>query len=252
MPDEAAADLDQTRRDWTTLGAADPLWAVLVAPGKRGGRWDVDEFLATGRAEVDETVRWLAGLGLPTRWRRALDFGCGVGRLSQALTAYADEVVGVDISPSMLAAARDLSSRGLDRRLRFVLNETADLRQFPDAAFDFVYSSLVLQHLPRPTVDRYLAEFLRVLRPDGIAVVQVPTRTRHTPKGLIWRYAPDSWIRWAQRRVLNYPAPMRMTTVPARDLSRLVTAYGGAVVGQTADRRHATDWRLTWFAVRRA
>jgi SAM-dependent methyltransferase len=242
--------LNQTRRDWTALGAADPLWAVLVAPGKRGGRWDVDEFLATGRADVDETVRWLAGLGLPTRWRRALDFGCGVGRLSQALTAYADEVVGVDISPSMLAAARDLDRS--EGTLRFVLNEAADLRQFPDASFDLVYSALVLQHLPRPAVYPYLAEFLRILRSDGIAVVQVPTRALRTPKGLIWRYAPDPWIRWAQRRVLGYPAPMRMTTVPARDLSRLVAAHGGMVVGQTTDRRYAADWRLTRFALRRA
>ncbi|HZN17080.1 MAG TPA: methyltransferase domain-containing protein [Micromonosporaceae bacterium] len=242
-------DLDQTRRDWTTLGAADPLWAVLVAPGKRGGRWDVEEFLATGRAEVGETVQWLAGLGLPTRWRRALDFGCGVGRLSQALTAYADEVVGVDISPPMLAAARELD-RG-EGALRFVLNEVADLGQFPDASFDLVYSSLVLQHLPRPAVDRYLAEFLRLLRPDGTVVVQVPTRVRRTPKGLIWRYAPYPWIRWVQRRVLGYPAPMRMTTVPARELDRLVAAHGGVVVGRTADHRHA-NWQLAWFALRHA
>jgi hypothetical protein len=43
---------EQVRADWTRLGAEDPLWAVLVADGKRGGRWDVEEFLALGRTDV--------------------------------------------------------------------------------------------------------------------------------------------------------------------------------------------------------
>jgi ubiquinone/menaquinone biosynthesis C-methylase UbiE len=165
--------LNDVRRDWTTLGAEDPLWAVLVQPGKRGGRWDVEEFLATGRADVEETVRWLGELDLPTRWERALDFGCGVGRLSQALAAHAEEVVAVDIAPPMLDAARRLDRSG--GRIRFVLNDAADLSQFPDGHFDLVYSALVLQHLPRPVIDGYLAEFLRVLRPGGIAVVGLPS-----------------------------------------------------------------------------
>ncbi len=40
-------DLQQLRRTWDNLGEADPLWAVLAAPSKRGNRWDVREFGAT-------------------------------------------------------------------------------------------------------------------------------------------------------------------------------------------------------------
>ena len=92
-------EIAEARRDWTVLGEADPLWAVFVHPGRKDGGWDLDEFLATGRADVAETVTWLDSLGRPTSWDRALDFGCGVGRLSQALSGYADRVVGVEISP---------------------------------------------------------------------------------------------------------------------------------------------------------
>lgn len=237
------------RRNWTKLGTEDPLWAVLVQPGKRGGRWDIEEFLATGRTDVEETLRWLDQLGLPTRWCRALDFGCGVGRLSQALSGYADEVIGVDIAPSMLDTARELDrSAG---RCRFVLNDTADLRQFPDGHFDLVYSTLVLQHLPRAAIDRYLVEFLRVLRPGGVAVIGLPTETLRTVKGMVWRVAPYRLISWAQRRVLGYPAPMRMTVVPHHDMARLADTHAAEIVGQRPDLPYAEDWRSTRYALRR-
>ncbi|MFG2011854.1 class I SAM-dependent methyltransferase [Micromonospora sp. NPDC048868] len=241
--------LNDVRRDWTTLGAEDPLWAVLVQPGKRGGRWDVEEFLATGRADVEETVRWLGELDLPTRWERALDFGCGVGRLSQALAAHAEEVVAVDIAPPMLDAARRLDRSG--GRIRFVLNDAADLSQFPDGHFDLVYSALVLQHLPRPVIDGYLAEFLRVLRPGGIAVVGLPTEPARTAKALVWQLAPYRLISWAQRRLLNYPAPMRMTPVPHADIVSLAAERGGEIAGQRPDLPYTEDWRCTRYALRR-
>ncbi|MDG4794473.1 class I SAM-dependent methyltransferase [Micromonospora sp. WMMD1082] len=241
--------LNDVRRDWTTLGAEDPLWAVLVRPGKRGGRWDVDEFLATGRADVEETVGWLGQLGLPTRWERVLDFGCGAGRLSQALAAHAGHVVGVDIAPSMLDTARRLDRT--DGQIEFVLNDAPDLSRFPDGHFDLVYSALVLQHLPRPAVDRYLAEFLRVLRPGGVAVVGLPTEAAPTFKGLIWRFAPFRLISWAQRRVLDYPAAMRMTPVPHADMERLVAAHGGEIVDRRPDLPYTEDWRCSRYALRR-
>lgn len=243
-------NLNDVRRDWTKLGTEDPLWAVLVQPGKRGGRWDVEEFLATGRTDVEETTAQLRHLGLPTRWERVLDFGCGAGRLSQALAPHADEVVAVDIAPSMLETARQLNrSAG---NIRFVLNDVPDLSQFPDGHFDLVYSALVLQHLPRPAIDRYLAEFLRVLRPGGIAVIGLPTGLARTAKGAIWRVAPFRLISWAQRNLLNYPAPMKMTVVPHDDIVRLTDAHGGDIVGQWPDLPYSEDWVCKRYAIRRA
>ena len=240
---------DDVRRDWTRLGAEDPLWAVLLLPGKRGGRWNVDEFLATGRADVDHAVTWLDRLGLPTRFGRVLDFGCGVGRLSQALAEHADEVIGVDVAPTMLDTARTLDRSG--GRCRFVLNETPDLRRFPDAHVDLVYCALVLQHLPRPAIDAYLGEFLRLLRPGGLAVVQLATAPLRTLKGAVWRVVPFPVIAAAQRWLLRYPAPMRMTAVPERDLAALVTAAGGEIVDRVPDPTYTEDWRCTRYVLRR-
>jgi SAM-dependent methyltransferase len=237
--------LEEVRRDWTALGAADPLWAVLVRPGG----WDLEEFLATGRSDVAATAYWLNELGLPTRWERALDFGCGVGRLSQALAEYADEVVGVDISAPMLAAAARIDTGS---HCTFIHNDAPDLRVLPDDHVDLVYSVLVLQHLPRPVIDTYLAELLRVLRPDGTAVIQVPTRTLWTVRGIAWRLVPFPVLRWAQRRLLHYPAPMRMTVIPDRELAATVERLGGRVVARQVDPTDSKDFELTRYVIRHA
>lgn len=242
-------DFDQVRRDWTTLGERDPLWAVSVAAGKRGGRWEIDEFLALGRRDVDRARAWLTELGLPSTWERVLDFGCGAGRLSQALAEHADEVVGVDVSAPMLETARALDRSG--GRCRFVLNEAPDLHVFPSGSFDLVYSELVLQHLPRRVVAHYLAEFVRVLRPGAVALVQCTIRPLWTMKGVVWRLAPTRLVRLAQRVVLGYPAPMLMTPVSPAWLTAVVEAHGGAVVDCAIAPEPDTHWASARYVIRK-
>ncbi|EOR70490.1 ubiquinone/menaquinone biosynthesis methylase [Thermobifida fusca TM51] len=234
--------LDEIRKDWTTLGAAAPLWAVCVDPAKRHGGWDDDEFLASGRAEIDAAMARLAELGIAHGRERALDFGCGAGRLSNALAAYFDRVVGVDISAPMLAEARRLDRSG--GRIDFLLNDAPDLKIFPDASFDLVYTDLVLQHLPPPLARGYLAEFARVLRPGGALVAGMPATERRTVKGLVFRYAPHRVIRFIQRVLLGYPAPMRMHTMPPEQMRELLASHGVRVVSaeEYAGDDHGTHW----------
>jgi SAM-dependent methyltransferase len=246
-PTLLAVRLDDARQDWTRLGAEDPLWAVMTLPGKRGGRWEVEEFLGTGRVDVAATMAWLARLGLPDRFRRVLDFGCGVGRLSLALASHADQVIGVDIAMPMLETARRLDRAG---RCTFLLNDAADLRQFPDGHFDLVYCALVLQHLPRQAIDGYLSEFIRVLEPGGLAVIQVPTRPLWTVKGIIWRMAPYRLVSWAQRSILDYPAGMRMTAVPDRRIRAFAAGHDVEIVGRMSDPTYTEDWQNTRYVLR--
>lgn len=241
--------LEEVKRSWTRLGEQDPLWAVLVEPGKRKGGWNIDEFFAVGERDVAGARSWLERLGLPTEWERVLDFGCGAGRLSQALAKSAGEVVGVDVSGSMLETARRFDRSG--GRCKFVLNDAPDLRIFPDADFDFVFSQLVLQHLPADVIFAYLGEFMRVLRPGGLAVLQCTTRPLSTLKGAIWRVAPYRLVALGQRVVLRYPAPMRMTAIAPDHFCRVIEEHGGQVVDARAIDDRATHWRSTHYVVRR-
>src|SRR4051794_25391105 len=158
-------------RHWRRLGAEDPMWAVYVAPSTRGGSWDTDEFFATGRAEIARVMSFVTDAGVSTPTRVAVDFGCGVGRLSQPLADRFERVIAVDVSEPMLAQARELS--GAYANIDFRLNQRDDLGFLTSDSVDLVYSSLVLQHLPRHLAAGYLGEFLRVLSRDGVAVVQV-------------------------------------------------------------------------------
>src|SRR5438045_851264 len=141
---EQAMDLDKLQRNWDEFGRRDPLWAILTAPGKENDGWDVDEFFDTGETEIASTLEHARRLGLPTTWAVALDFGCGVGRLTQALARRFGKCHAVDIAPSMIEAARRYNRYG--SRCEYHLNAANDLRWIPTRSIDFIYSNLVLQH----------------------------------------------------------------------------------------------------------
>ena len=239
--------LDQLQDDWTRLGKEDPLWAVYVAPGTRGGKWDVEAFFDLGRREVDGALAALPGLGLAPGRLRALDFGCGVGRLSQALAAHVDEVTGLDIAPSMLDKARELDRSG--GRVRFVLNQEPNLAVITTASVDIVYSSLVLQHMPPELARGYLAEFVRVLAPGGVAIFQVASRPTRSLKGLIFRLAPWPVLRWAQQKLLGYPAPMRMSRMTPDDVRAGIAGTPARLAAAIDDDSYGGHWHYTRYYV---
>jgi SAM-dependent methyltransferase len=169
-------DLKELEKHWDTLGRTDPLWAILTDPSKRGEKWDLDEFFLTGQREISDVLNYISSLGLPLRRGKALDFGCGVGRVTQALCTHFQECAGVDIAPSMIQLAEKYNRHG--GKCRYYLNSSQNLELFPDGTFDLIYSGLVLQHM-EPTYSKgYIKEFLRVLAPGGCAVFQFPSGPR--------------------------------------------------------------------------
>jgi SAM-dependent methyltransferase len=166
-------ELRELQTNWDQFGRTDPMWAILTHENKRGHGWKPDEFFATGRQEVADVLGYLAELGLPKARRAALDFGCGLGRLTQALGEHFESATGVDIAPSMIEGARRYNRHG--DRCRYVLNDRDDLSVFPDASFDLIYSNIVLQHMKPEYSRRYAREFVRLLTPGGAAVFQIPS-----------------------------------------------------------------------------
>lgn len=165
-----------SRKLWDDHARRDPLWAILSDPSKKGGRWDLERFFQTGVGEIAYILYQLQFRGVVAGRGSALDFGCGVGRLTQALAAHFDHVVGLDISPRMTQLAAGLNQ--FPQRVRYASNERADLSAWGDGAFDFIVSSIVLQHIRPELTLQYLREFHRVLSPVGIMVFQLPSHER--------------------------------------------------------------------------
>ncbi len=166
MAREGTAGLGEPGRDtdadWRRLAEAEPYWAVLSSPDfKRDALKDdtLDAFYASGRAHIAAVAAEASGLtGAPFKVRSALDFGCGVGRLTEAMTAYADEVTGYDIAPGMISVAK---ARPLGGAIRYV-----DV--LPEGPFDWISSYIVFQHIPPERGLALLEQLLQRLRPGGV------------------------------------------------------------------------------------
>ena len=225
--------LERHKEDWERLAEVDPLWAVLTAPEQKDGGWSTEAFFATGEAEIAAVFSEVERLGRAPRRRRALDIGCGVGRLTRALGTRFETAVGVDISEAMVEQARRLNEAF--PACEFRVNTTPDLKQFETGSFDFVYSSLVLQHLPSAAhVEAYVAEFLRLVGPDGLVVFGIPRhiafpyslQPRRRAYGLLRRLGVSE--EWMLRRTPL--TPMRMTVVTEAAVRKLVGERGATVL----------------------
>lgn len=176
-------DIRASKRKWDKLAAENGRYYVLSSHGK-----EIDE--ATFREEGERDYRALVAedtllkekLGGSSD-KRALEIGCGLGRLTEFFARDFGSITGVDISEEMI--------RGAKERLAHLKNVTlfaTDGLTLPvaDASIDLVFSYIVFQHMPdAATVEQNLKEVCRVLKHGGIAKIQV--RGAEAEKGT-WFY----------------------------------------------------------------
>jgi ubiquinone/menaquinone biosynthesis C-methylase UbiE len=131
--------------------------------------------------------------------RDVLDVGCNTGYGTMRFMPVSRRVVGVDVSPRAIEAARD---RAVDGRPEFVLGGGFDL-PFPDGCFDLVTSFQVLEHVPDPLV--FLRELARVTRPGGQIVLATPNAaTRLYPGMAPWnRFHVHEYLAGELRALLD-------------------------------------------------
>lgn len=203
---------DSIQQYWDRHAAADPLWAVLAFPDKSGGRWSVQDFMKTGEREIALLFHRCAELQLQLPHRRALDFGCGVGRLTQALARRHQHVFGADISPVMIDLARRLNR--YPDRVEYLCTAATGLETLRDASFDCIYSNIVLQHVAPEISVHYLNQFFRLLEPHGLLVFQLPSH-REAPRDAEIKAMPDD----AYRGAIELAAPMLPSIAAAAEFA---------------------------------
>jgi ubiquinone/menaquinone biosynthesis C-methylase UbiE len=242
-------NLKALRKHWDQFGSSDPLWAILTHPDRKDSRWDIREFFETGVWEIGRSLEQVGALHPGLRKRRALDFGCGVGRLTQPLAQHFEQVWGVDISDSMIQQANDYNQHG--SRCQYVVNQKGDLRIFPNGQFDFIYSNITLQHMPPRYSRRYIAEFMRVLAPGGVLLFQIPSQARETGSTKIGRAMRAFYYRFLWD-ILHPDTPyMGMYGIPKEEVVQLVTRHSGRVIHVAPDPAAEPEWEGYRYLVTR-
>jgi ubiquinone/menaquinone biosynthesis C-methylase UbiE len=188
-----------TKKNWEGFARKDPLWAICTTPDKKGGKWKDDEFFAMGKTEIQAIFNYLKSQNIEIQGHeKCLDFGCGVGRLSRSLTSYFREVHGVDVSQTMINKAKEIHDDA-DFNIHFHHNDQNDLSLFAEASFDFIYTSIVLQHIPEDAALNYIREFIRICKPQGLVVFQIPVKESIQRSG--WQKL-KSKVRFRERMAL--------------------------------------------------
>ena len=214
------------------------MWAILTHPAKTEGRWDAQEFFATGTHEVNLFMQRAQGWGVPAERRTALDFGCGIGRLSQALASHFDQVYGVDISPKMIDLAREHNRQG--ERVAYRWNPDSHLRSFANGSMDMIYSWITLQHMRPRHAREYMREFLRVLAPGGLLLFQYPSRP------ISFRLTLGRWTAFLSR-----PRPMYMNGMNREEVVALLERGGGRILEIRQDDQSIPGYHSLCYAVTR-
>ena len=166
--------MKDTDRTWEYFGRTDPYFGVLTQSAYKIGEITEaarKEFFETGRRYVEFALGVAHDYLDPSfRPTRALDFGCGVGRLAIPLARICQSVVGVDVSEPMLAEARRNSLELGAHNISFVSGN--DSLSAISGDFDLVNSLIVFQHIPPPRGEAILKKILGRLRDGGIGILQ--------------------------------------------------------------------------------
>ena len=158
---------------WDKLAQDDALTAILTTDGGVAQRWNEAEFFATGVTAVDAVLARLELMGESPGMGRALDFGCGVGRLTHALSQRFEAVDGVDVSRVMIEKAAAL--RKTPAHVRFLHNPRGDMSLLSGTRYSFVLSLICLQHMPERVALGYIRGMCDLLAPAGVAYLQIST-----------------------------------------------------------------------------
>jgi ubiquinone/menaquinone biosynthesis C-methylase UbiE len=151
------------RRDWDERARKNAFH--YIASWQKS--WDLDSFLASGEEDYDRLVApVLERCGISSCDRVMVELGCGAGRMTRSFARHYKFVIALDLSSEMLARARQVHAT-YDNILWMQIGG-ADLACLGNHSVDFVFSYLVLQHLPsEELVVAYIKELMRVLKPTG-------------------------------------------------------------------------------------
>jgi SAM-dependent methyltransferase len=213
--------LDPVRRGQLLIRRAGELFRRPSEQARRVETFDEDERAAAYErgerafAQLAERIERLTGAELASR--RALDYGCGVGRLALPLAQRARHVHGLDISPAVLQEA---GSNAEKLGLTNVEWSQADRLGELAGTYDLAISMYVFQHIPSREGERIFATIVAGLAPGGVGAIHLTLRPGRPQGGL---------------RAINWGYPyMLVHSYSLNRIARLLADEG------------ITEWHVKW------
>lgn len=161
--------------EWERWGAEDPYFGVLTDDRFRSDNLtdqNRTRFFETGVQHVEHVLSVFADrFSEELRCGTALDFGCGVGRVALPLSRHFARVDALDVSPSMLAEAQRNAQAADISNIAF--RQSDDVLSAALEKYDFVHSSIVLQHLEVPRGRVLFDALVSKVAPGGFGVLHV-------------------------------------------------------------------------------
>jgi SAM-dependent methyltransferase len=167
--------------------------------------------------------------------KKLLEIGSGFGTnlavwlRSFHVDGYGVEPGGDGFNQGYVASRKLLAANGLDPDR--IVDSPGESLPFPDACFDIVYSSNVLEHTRDP--ERVLAEAIRVLRPGGLLHMEMPNHLSYFEghylvlmPPLLWKWVLPSWLQYVVRRNPAFARTLRTEINPIW-CRRVIRKLGG-------------------------
>ena len=249
--------LEVMRRDWDERARRDAL--RYIATWRQD--WDPASFFASGEEDYQRFVeavfaRWL----WEPQGKAMLELGCGAGRMTHSFAQRFARVYACDISPQMLERAKALLPDAAN--INWLQGDGKLLAGVESASVDFIFSYIVLQHLPTAAlIFQYVCEMLRVLKPQGAFLFQfnsTRTPTMNRTGRLAWGVVDAMWTLRLNRASRALAAWMgfdpamagkswRGASVEVGRMREALQSAGGILQEVTG-----ADTPMTWFWGRKA
>jgi ubiquinone/menaquinone biosynthesis C-methylase UbiE len=245
------------RQDWDERARKDAFH--YIASWRKD--WTEESFFQSGEEDYQRLVASVMGrLQWDPKGKTMVELGCGAGRMTRSFAQRFLRVYACDISTEMLKHAKALLPGASN--IEWTLGNGTNLSGFGDGTVDFVFSYIVLHHMPgRDLALAYIREMLRLLKADGLFLFQFSTLRTPTMnwKGrMVWRIVdiPNSLgLRSLGRGItsaLGLPIELagkswRGTTLDVATVQDTVIAAGGSVEEVTGEGS-----AMTWCAGRKS
>jgi ubiquinone/menaquinone biosynthesis C-methylase UbiE len=155
------------REDWDTRARKNAFY--YIASWRQD--WNEATFFQSGEDDYEKFVAGILNRHAIPASSMMLELGCGAGRMTRSFAQRFTRVTAIDISAEMLKHARTLHAD--IKNINWIQGNGLDLAGISNGSVDFVFSYLVLQHLPNEDLVRsYIGEMLRVLKVGGICLFQ--------------------------------------------------------------------------------